>query len=137
MITQWIENCSVQRIGLRGGLVLNLDDDNELVITRPFHLHLPPVGRFSDDTVDIDPMAVPDYERPLLDFSGAVCTHAEVEDDGTLRLTFAGGHGIEVPPDEQQVAWELYGKRHGFMVCLPGGCVRVVRHDDNAALNTR
>ena len=43
---------------------------------------------------------------------------------------------IDVNPDEQVTAWELYGKRHGYMACLPHGRVRVVRHDvpedDNA-----
>lgn len=129
MLTQWIENCSVQRIGLRDGLVIDLDDYNEVVITRPLRLTLPPTGAFPAEDVVIDPLHVPEYQRPLLDFSGARCTHAIVEDDGTLQLDFAGGHHIEVRPDQHHAAWELFGKRHGFMACLPGGRVRVIRHD--------
>ncbi len=41
MITQWIEACEVQRVSLDGGLVLNLEDHNELVITRPLRLSIP------------------------------------------------------------------------------------------------
>lgn len=129
MLIQWIEDCAVTRIGLRGGLVLNFDDDSELVITRPLLLTLPALPAAAAETVHIDPLAVPELERALFDFAGAICTHAVVDDGGTLHLRFSGGNGIEVPPDEQQAAWELYGKRHGFMVCMPGGSVRVVRHD--------
>lgn len=129
MITQWIENCVVQRIGLRDGLVLNLDDYNELVITCPLRLTLPAVGQCPPEDVRIDPLDVPDYQRALLDFSGATCRHASVNDNGTLWLEFSSGHSIEVTPDPEHAAWELYGKRHGFMACLPGGRVHVVRHD--------
>lgn len=129
MMTQWIENCSVKRINLRDGLVIDLDDYNEVVITRSLRLTVPPVGRYPAEDVFIDPLSVPEYQRPLLDFAGATCTHAVVDDDGTLRLEFGGGHRIEVRPDEHHAAWELYGKRHGFMACLPGGRVQVVRHD--------
>lgn len=129
MLTQWIENCALIRIGLRGGLVLNFDDDSELVITGPLRLTLPAVSEHAREAVRIDPLAVPDYERPLFDFSGATCTRARVGDDGTLHLEFSGGNGIDVGADEHHAAWELYGKRHGFMVCMPGGRVRVVRHD--------
>ncbi|SID97432.1 Uncharacterised protein [Mycobacteroides abscessus subsp. abscessus] len=34
-----------------------------------------------------------------------------------------------VAPQEAATSWELYGKRHGYMACLPRGRVRVVRHD--------
>ena len=90
---------------------------------------MPPTGAFPAEDVVIDPLDVPEHQRPLLDFSGARCTRAIVEDDGTLQLEFAGGHHIEVRPDEHHAAWELFGKRHGFMACLPGGRVRVIRHD--------
>lgn len=129
MLTQWIEDCALIRIGLRGGLVLNFDDDSELVITRPLRLHLPALGAFAREVVRIDPLDVPDYQRPLFDFSGTTCTHATADDDGTLHLEFSSATGIDVAADEHHAAWELYGKRHGFMVCMPGGSVRVVRHD--------
>ena len=38
-------------------------------------------------------------------------------------------NSIDVDPDSEETAWELYGKRHGYMACLPRGRVRVVRHD--------
>lgn len=129
MHTQWIEHCTVQRVSLREGLVLDLDDYNELVIIRPMRLTLPPVGPYPEEQVLIDPDNVTARERPLLDLAGAVCTRAWCDDDGTLHLGFSRGHRIDVDPDERETSWELYGKRHGYMACLPRGRVRVVRHD--------
>lgn len=129
MITQWIEACEVQRVSLVGGLVLNLEDYNELVVTRPLRLSLPPVGAYPAEDVIVDPNDVPDHQRPLLNFAGSVCTLASCDDDGTLRVEFSNGYGFTVAPDECFTSWELYGKRHGYMACLPGGRVRVVRHD--------
>ena len=54
------------------------------------------------------------------------------EDDGTLRVEFSNGYGFTVAADECFAAWELYGKRHGYMACLPGGRVRVVRRRSRA-----
>jgi hypothetical protein len=45
------------------------------------------------------------------------------------HLEFSDGHQIDVPPDDNVTAWELYGKHHGHAACLPHGRVRVVRHD--------
>lgn len=129
MITQWIEACEVQRVSVEGGLVLNLEDHNELVVTRPLRLSLPPVGAYPAEDVIVDPNDVPDHQRPLLNFAGSVCTLASCDDDGTLRVEFSNGYGFTVAPDECFTSWELYGKRHGYMACLPGGRVRVVRHD--------
>lgn len=129
MLTQWIETCQVQRVGLSGGLVLNLADYNELVITRPLRLSLPPVGDYPAEDVMIDPNQVPDHQRPLLNFAGSTCTHASCDDDGTLRVEFSNGYRVTVAADEDFTAWELYGKHHGYMACLPHGRVRVVRHD--------
>jgi len=129
MLTQWIETCTVQRVGLHEGLVLSLDDYNELVITRPLQLTLPAEGDYPAEDVMIDPNDVPDFQRPLLNFAGSTCTHASCDDDGTLRVAFSNGYRVAVAADERFTAWELYGKRHGFMACLPRGRVRVVRHD--------
>ncbi len=129
MITQWIENCGVQRVSLVGGLVLNLEDYNELVVTRPLRLFLPSVGVHPAEDVMVDPNDVPDHQRPLLNFAGSVCTHATCDDDGTLHIEFSNDYRFTVAADEHFTAWELYGKRHGYMACLPGGRVRVVRHD--------
>ena len=86
MHTQWIEHRTVQRVSLREGLVLDLDDYNELVITRPMRLTLPPLGPHPEEQVLIDPDNVTAQERPLLDLAGAVCTRAWCDDDGTLHF---------------------------------------------------
>ena len=71
MATQWIEGCAVQRVSLKDGLVLDFDDYNELVISRPFRLVLPTVDKYPVEDVILDPNNVPDVQRPLLDFAGA------------------------------------------------------------------
>ncbi|CAN5786168.1 DUF6188 family protein [soil metagenome] len=129
MTEQWIRGCHLQRIGFRDGLVLNLDDYNELVIAGPMRLTLPPAGSYPAEVVPLDPTAITSQQRPLFDFCGAECTQAEWDDDGDLHLEFARGHQIDVPHDEHTTAWELYGKHHGYVACLPHGKVRVVRHD--------
>jgi Family of unknown function (DUF6188) len=129
MLTQWIEQCTVQRMSIRGGLVLHLDGDNELVISRPMRLTVPPAGNYPEEEVRIDPSNVSAEERPLLDLAGAVCTDAWCDDDGGLHLSFSNAHRIDVDPDEHATSWELYGKDHGYMACLPRGQVHVVRHD--------
>jgi hypothetical protein len=129
MTEQWIKGCELQRINFRHGLVLNLDDYNELVISVPFHLRLPAIGTDDEEVVLIDPTAVTAAERPLFDFSGQTCTHAAWDEDGSLHLQFSDGHEIHVHSDERRTAWELYGKTHGYAACLPHGEVRVVRHD--------
>jgi Family of unknown function (DUF6188) len=125
----WIQGCLVQRIMFRGGLVLNLDDYNELVISVPFHLRLPAIDTDGEEVVLIDPKAVSDVERALFDFSGSMCTHAGWDEDGSLHLRFSDGHEIHAHSHERDTAWELYGKHHGYAACLPHGHVRVVRHD--------
>ncbi|SEH66750.1 hypothetical protein SAMN04489835_2658 [Mycolicibacterium rutilum] len=129
MYTQWIENLVVQRLSLHGGLVLDFDDYNEIVISCPLLLTLPAVGTYPIETVRIDPLRIATHERPLLNLAGALCTQAWSSDDGGLHLSFSRGHRIDVDPDAEQTAWELYGMRHGYMACLPQGRVRVVRHD--------
>lgn len=129
MTETWLQGCLVERIGFHGGLVLNLDDYNELVIAVPLDLTLPATGTDSAEIVSIDPAAVRDHERPLFDFAGATCTHAGWDDEGSLHLQFSDGHGIDVHAREHDTAWELYGKYHGYAACLPRGRVRVVRHD--------
>ncbi|WP_102144237.1 DUF6188 family protein [Mycobacterium hubeiense] len=129
MTEQWIQGCLVQRINIKDGLVINLDEYNELVISVPFELTLPPIDHNDAEVVTIDPNAIRNEERPLFDFSGQTCTHADWDDDGSLHLAFSDGHRIDVPPDEHHTAWELYGKYHGYAACLPRGHVRIVRHD--------
>lgn len=129
MLSQWIEGCAVQRVAVKDGLALDLDEYNELVIWGPLRLTVPPVGDCPLEEVVIDPNDVPVALRPLLDFSGSTCTRALYDEDGHLHLEFSSGHWIDVAGDEHRTAWELYGKYHGYMACLPRGRVRVVRHD--------
>jgi hypothetical protein len=129
MYTQWIEQCTVQRVSLHEGLVVDLDDHNQLVISRPMRLTLPPAAGWPEEEVLIDPINLSAEERPLLDLAGAICTRAWCDDDGALHLCFSRGHRIDVDPDAAATSWELYGKCHGYMACLPRGRVRVIRHD--------
>jgi Family of unknown function (DUF6188) len=129
MTEQWIQGCMVQRIMFRDGLVLNMDEYNELVISVPLNLTLPATATADSEVVTIDPKHIQDIERPLFDFAGSTCTHADWDDDGSLHLRFDDGHGIDVHPDEHHTSWELYGKYHGYAACLPHGHVRIVRHD--------
>jgi hypothetical protein len=129
MTEQWIRGCHLQRIMFRDGLVLNLDDYNELVIAAPMRLTVPPAGGYPAEVIRVDPMAIGPELRPLFNFCGAECTEAGWDDDGDLHLEFSVGHRIDVPHDERATAWELYGKHHGYVACMPHGKVRVVRHD--------
>lgn len=132
MTEQWIQGRTLQRITFRDGLVLNLDEYNELVISAPMELTLPDIaGGASEaaEVVAIDPTAVRSEQKPLFDFAGTTCTHAAWDDDGSLHLQFSGGQHIDVPSDDAHTSWELYGKYHGYAACLPHGHVRVVRHD--------
>ena len=129
LIEHWIRGCAVQRITFHDGLVLNLEDYNELVISTPITLTLPATANSPVEVVSVDPTDPTDLERPLFDFSGATCTDIAWDDAGDLHLEFSDGHRIDVAPDDHVTAWELYGKYHGYAVCLPGGNVKVVRHD--------
>ena len=129
LIEHWIQGCAVQRIMFRDGLVLNLEDYNELVISTPITLTLPATANSPVEVVSVDPNDPAVHERPLFDFSGATCTDVAWDDAGDLHLEFSDGHQIDVAPDDDVTAWELYGKYHGYAACLPHGEVRVVRHD--------
>jgi hypothetical protein len=126
---QWIEGREVQRIMFRDGLVINFDEYNELVISVPLDLTLPGSKNLPVEVVRIDPLDVRYEERPLFDFSGAACTRAFWDEDGDLHLEFCDGHQIDVRHSDRRTSWELYGKYHGYVACLPRGKVHVVRHD--------
>jgi Family of unknown function (DUF6188) len=129
LLEHWIQGCAVQRIMFRDGLVLNLDDYNELVVSTPITMTLPATANSPAEVVSIDPNDLAVQERPLFDFSGATCTDVTWDDAGDLHLEFSDGHQIDVQPDDNVTAWELYGKYHGYAACLPHGKVRVLRHD--------
>ncbi|BBX37290.1 hypothetical protein MMAGJ_65720 [Mycolicibacterium mageritense] len=126
----WIQGCLVQRIMFRDGLVLNLSDYNELVISVPIDLTLPATEHDASEVVTVDPTAITDVQRPLFDFAGQQCSVAEWDDDdGSLHLQFSDGHRIDARAAAHHTAWELYGKYHGYAACQPRGKVHVVRHD--------
>lgn len=125
----WIAGCVLQRIMFRDGLVLNLDDYNELVISVPLRLTLPAMDSLPAEVVVIDPNDADVHQRPLFDFAGEMCVRCGWDEGGALHLEFSDGHEIDVAPDDHVTAWELYGKHHGYAACLPHGRLRVVRHD--------
>ena len=127
--TPWIEGCEVLRINFRDGLVVNFDDDNELVILVPLVLTLPPVGDYPVELITVNPQQVRDEERALFDMAGSVCTRGFWDEDGDLHLEFSDGYQIDVRHSSTATAWELYGKRHGYVACLSNGRVGVVRRD--------
>ena len=129
LLEHWIQGCAVQRIMFRDGLVLNLEDYNELVISTPITLTVPATANSPVEVVSIDPNDPAVQERPLFDFSGATCTDVTWDDAGDLHLEFSDGHQVDVEPDDNVTAWGLYGKYHVYAACRPLGKVRVVRHD--------
>ena len=69
MTEQWIQGRTLQRIMFRDGLVLNLDEYNELVISAPMELTLPELGGGASgaaEVVAIDPTAVRNEQKPAL-----------------------------------------------------------------------
>jgi hypothetical protein len=70
MTEQSIKGCAVQRIMFRDGLVLSLDDYNELIISVPFHLRLPKIPSGDADVVVVDSRAAKNEMRALFDFEG-------------------------------------------------------------------
>ncbi len=55
LIEHWIRGCAVQRITFHDGLVLNLEDYNELVISTPITLTLPATANSPVEVVSVDP----------------------------------------------------------------------------------
>jgi hypothetical protein len=129
VIEQWLEGCAVQRLKFRDGLVLNLEDYIELVVTAPMRLTLPAIETSPAEVVAVDPSDPADQLRPLFDFSGATCTGAVWYDTGDVHLEFSDDHKIDVPPNDNVTAWEPYSKHHGYAACLAHGKVQVVRLD--------
>ena len=82
MSEQWIQGCLVQRIAFRDGLVLNLDDYNELVISVPLELTLPATDTDASEVVSLDPRSLRNEVRPLFDFAGLELGAPGTKDDG-------------------------------------------------------
>ena len=58
---------------------------------------------------------------PLLAVYPDVLGTAAVDSDGTLRLLFASGSSLVVPPDDHYEAWQIEGPGTRLVVCTPGG----------------
>ena len=91
LIEHWIQGCAVQRVMFRDGLVLNLEDYNELVISAPIRLTLPATATSPVEVVSVDPNDPAAQLRPLFDFSGATCTDVTWDDAGDLHVEFSDG----------------------------------------------
>jgi hypothetical protein len=53
LIEHWIQGCAVQPVMFRDGLVLNLEDYNELVISAPIRLTLPAIATSPVEVVSV------------------------------------------------------------------------------------
>lgn len=124
MHTPWIERCTVQRVSLRDGLVLDLDDYNELVIATPIRLTLPPIGSsYPEEQVLIDPGNVSVQQRPLLDLAGAVCTGAWCDEGGGCTWVFPAGIASMSPPRRPRPPGSSTANATAtWHACPAGGC---------------
>lgn len=86
----------------------------EVVIESPFELRVAGVRHALDPG-----------ERaglgPLLAVYPDVLGTAAVDSDGTLRLLFASGSSLVVPPDDHYEAWQIEGPGTRLVLCTPGG----------------
>jgi hypothetical protein len=57
---------------------------------------------------------------PLLSLYPDTLSSAVLDADATLRLGFASGAQIVVPPDRQYEAWQINGPGTYLVVCVPG-----------------
>jgi hypothetical protein len=67
---------------------------------------------------------------PILPLANKGVRSVTIRATGHLRVEFAGGHVLEVAPDDQYEAWQLgcsVGARGVMMVCSPGGSVAVFK----------
>ena len=94
LIEHWNQGCAVQRLMFRDGLVLNLEDYNELVISTPITLTLPAIANSPVEVVSIDPNDPAVHERPLFDSPGRRARMSPGDDAGDLHMEFSDGHRV-------------------------------------------
>lgn len=58
---------------------------------------------------------------PLLSIYPDALVDSNVDEVGTLNLTFRSGVQIQVPPDRNYEAWQVVGPGKNLIVCVPGG----------------
>ncbi|MBB5153527.1 DUF6188 family protein [Saccharopolyspora phatthalungensis] len=58
--------------------------------------------------------------EPLKSLAEQSISHASVENDGTLGVTFANGNELRVQPSPSYEAWTVAGPRGMKVVCMPG-----------------
>jgi hypothetical protein len=88
--------------------------DTEVVVESPFVLTI------ADTDYALDP-GEREKLGPLLGLYPDTLGSASVDDDGTLRLTFASGAAVVVPPNPHYEAWQVVGPGSALVVCEPGG----------------
>jgi hypothetical protein len=86
----------------------------EVVIESPFDLV---VGETRHSR---DPSERPKL-GPLLAIYPDALVDAVATANGVLRLAFASGSTITVPPDPRYEAWSVVGRAGSLVVCTPGG----------------
>jgi hypothetical protein len=57
---------------------------------------------------------------PFLSLYPNTLTHASVDSQATLRLTFGSGATVTIPSDPQYEAWQVNGPGNSLVVCVPG-----------------
>ena len=87
-----------------------------MVLEGPFALSLG-----GEEAVILDPNGPSDRLVSVLQLRHAVVDSALVEEDGTLKLIFQGGHRVRADPSLQYEAWQLLGPNGLHVVCLPTG----------------
>jgi hypothetical protein len=92
------------------------DASVQVVLESPFGLSIA-----GEEEVILDPNGPPEALGPVLRLRHAVVDEALVEKDGTLKLTFRGGHHLRSDPNLQYEAWHLYGPNGLHVVCVPTG----------------
>jgi hypothetical protein len=88
----------------------------EVVLESPFQLSVA-----GEEGLILDPNGPPESLGPVLRLRHAVVHDASVEKDGTLKLTFLGGHHLRSDPNLQYGAWHLHGPNGLHVVCVPSG----------------
>jgi hypothetical protein len=113
------QDLRVTQLRMDAQLTLVLDETAEITVSCPATLIRGP-------TVESGPFAVgiaPHRQdvSGALELFGARVTAAVAFKDGRLRMLFAGGAQLHIPPDSWYEAWNAIGPGSLRAVCLPRG----------------
>ncbi len=95
-------------------VAVQFDGGYEVRVEVPFTLRVDGVEREIEPGRDADASAV-------AQLSGQVVSLARADDDGVLRIEFAGGARLVAAPDSAFEAWTVAGPDGLKVVCGPGG----------------